>query len=349
MDGRAVNPTADFPGLARTAAISGAILIAAAALGGVFILAAGVDPLAAYGALIGHALGTANGFNEVVVRAIPLTLAGLGIAIAFRANVFNIGADGQIVIGAVGAFWITAAVGPGPAWIAVLWFLGLGAAFGAAYGGLAGWLRARWNANEIIVTIMLNYIALQLLGWAVRGPLQEGIGIWPRSDRIPDILQFDLVVAQSRVHEGLFVAVAATIVVFVLLRYTAFGFQLRAVGINPFAARYGGTDDRRVILLAMAMSGALAGLAGAVEIAGIHHRLQDNFAPGFGITAIAVALLARLNPLGVPLAALLFGVLHVGSGVLQRESAVPFPIVWVIEGLVILAVLIIGVAAARRG
>ena len=348
MDDRAVTAITDLAGLSRTAAASCAIVICAAALGGGFILAAGVDPLTAYGVAIAHALGSANGFNEVVVRAIPLTLAGLGIAIAFRANVFNIGADGQIVIGAMGAFWVTAALGPGPAWIAVAWFLGLGAVFGAAYGGLAGWLRARWNANEIIVTIMLNYIAVQLFGWAIRGPLQEAIGIWPRSDRISEILRLDLLVAQSRVHEGLFVAVAATAAVFVLVRYTAFGFRLRAVGINPFAARYAGIDDRRIIVFAMFLSGALAGLAGAVEIAGIHHRLRDDFAPGFGITAIAVALLARMNPLGVPLAALLFGVLHVGSGVLQRQSGVPFPIVWVIEGLVILAVLIIGVAAARR-
>ncbi len=343
-----MNAAAGLPDFARAAAAAIAILTVAAVLGGVFILAAGVDPLAAYGVLIGHALGSANGFNEVVVRAVPLTLAGLGIAIAFRANVFNIGADGQIAIGAMGAFWATAALGPGPAWIAFLWFLVVGTAFGAAYGGLAGWLRARWNANEIIVTIMLNYIALQLLGWAVRGPLQERIGIWPRSDRIPEILRLDLVIDQSRVHEGLFVAIAATVAVFVLVRYTAFGFRLRAVGVNPAAARYGGTDDRLVIVAAMASSGALAGLAGAVEIAGIHHRLQDDFAPGFGITAIAVALLARLNPLGVPVAALLFGALHVGSGVLQRESGVPFPIVWVIEGLVILAVLAIGAVPARR-
>ena len=330
-----------------TIGVVGIVAVAAMAAG-LFIVAAGKDPFHAYGVLIGYALGTANGFHEVVVRAIPLTLAGLGIVIAFRANVFNIGADGQIIVGAVFAVALVGPAGSLPSWLVLPAFLALGIAAGAVYGGLAGWLRARYNANEIIVTIMLNYVALQLLAWVIRGPLQEGMKVFPRSDQIPDTAMLDVMVAGSRVHEGLIVALLVTVLVFALLRYSTFGFQLRAVGINPLAARYGGVSDRWIIFLAMAISGGLAGLAGAVEIAGIHHRLQDDFAPGFGIAAIAVALLARLSPLAVPLSALLFGVLHVGSGVLQREVGVPFPIVWIVEGVVILAFLVIGVIADRR-
>jgi len=227
-------------------------------------------------------------------------------------------------------------------------FLAVGLVGGALYGGIAGWLRARYNANEIIVTIMLNYIAPQILAWVVRGPLLESVGIFPRSDAIPDAAVLAVIVADSRVHGGLILAVAATVLVYLMMRHTVFGYELRVVGANRTAARFGGVNDRFVILAAMALSGALAGLAGASEVAGIHQRLQDNFAPGFGVAAIAVALLARLNPLAVPLAALLFGVLHVGAGVLQRESGIPIPIVWIVEGVVILAFLVFDYLRMRK-
>jgi simple sugar transport system permease protein len=325
-----------------------AVLAVAGLIGAAFILAAGKDPIRAYGVLLGYTLGSANGFNESIVRAIPLTLAGLGVAVAFRANVFNIGVEGQAVAGGIAAVAVFVQPGvPGGPLVAAA-FLAAGLAGGAAFGGFAGWLRARYNANEIIVTIMLNYIALQLLTWLNRGPLQEAMRIFPRSDAIPAAAQLDVLIPGSRVHGGLVVALVATAAVYALMRHGSFGFQLRAVGINPFAARYGGIDDRRVIFLALALPGGLAGLAGAVEVAGIHHRLQDDFVSGLGNGAIAAALLARLNAAAVPLTAFLFGVLHAGSGALQREAAVPFPIVWIVEGIVILAFLVLGYVRARR-
>lgn len=324
------------------------VVIAAMAVGAMFVLIAGKDPVRAVAVLIGYTLGTGDGFAEVVVHAIPLSLAGLGIAIAFRANVFNIGADGQLIFGAIAAVAIVQPLGTLPAWLAIPLFLLVGTAFGAVYGGLAGWLKARYNANEIIVTIMLNYIALQLLGWAVRGPLQEGMKVFPRSESIGEGAILGVLIDGTRVHGGLIVVAVATACVYMLLRHSSFGYQLRAVGISHTAARYGGIAPGWMIFLAMTASGALAGLAGAVEIAGIHHRLQDNFAPGIGIAAIAVALLARLNPLWVPVAALLFGILHAGSGQLQREIGIPFPLVWIVEAIVILAFLAIGVIADRR-
>ena len=348
MDGRTVSFGGALPRhLAVTSMVAG-IVAAAFAVGGLFMLASGHNPLAAYGSMLGYALGTKNGFAEVVVRAIPLTLAGLGVAVAFRAKLFNVGADGQIMIGGITAVAAVTLAPDIPAWAALAVFLGVGFVGGGLYGGIAGWLRARYNANEIIVTIMLNYIALQVLAWVVRGPLQEGMRIFPRSDAIPDAAVLGVIVADSRVHGGLVLALTATLVVHLIMRGTVFGYQLRVVGANAMAARFGGVNDKFVIMAAMALSGALAGLAGASEVAGIHQRLQDNFAPGFGVAAIAVALLARLNPLAVPLAALLFGVLHVGSGVLQRESGIPIPIVWIVEGVVILAFLVFDYLRVRE-
>lgn len=335
-------------GPARDAAAIALLFIVAAAIGGVFILAAGKDPVRAYGVLLDYTLASRDGFFEMIVHAIPIALAGVGLTIAFRANVFNIGVDGQAIVGAIVA--VAASLGPwapsGPLALAV--FLLVGFAAGAAYGGIAGWLRARYNANEIVVTIMLNYIALQLLAWAIRGPLQESMKVFPRSDSIVPMARLELLFADSRVHAGLIVALLAALVVFALMRWSSFGYQLRAVGISRAAARYGGARDRLVIFLALALSGAFAGLAGAVEIAGIHHRLQDDFAPGLGNGAIAAALLARLQPLAVPATAMLFGLLHAGAGAVQREVAVPFPIVWIIEGIVILAFLVLGYLRERR-
>ncbi len=342
MDDRAV--TAGFRpprGLAALAGVGGVATIAIA-VAAAFIAASGVDPWHAFSVMAAHALGSADGLLEVLVRAIPFTIAGLGIVVAFRVNAFNIGADGQIIVGAIAAVWLATALPDLAGWLLAPLFLIAGFVAGGLFGGFAGWLRARYNASEIISTIMLNYVAIQLLGHLVRGPLQETMRIMPQSERVPDSVVFDILIDGSRVHAGLILAVVLTALFWGLKRLTAFGYSLHAVGSNPDAARYGGIDDRRVLTLAMALSGAMAGLAGAVEIAGLHHRLQENFAPGFGITAIAVGLLARLNPLLVPAMAVLFGILHVGSGAMQREAAVPLPIVWVIEGVVILAFLVYG-------
>jgi len=234
-----------------------------------------------------------------------------------------------------------------PSYVLAPLSLVLGALGGAAYGAFAGYLRARYNASEIIVTIMLNYVALQLLAWVIRGPLQESAGIFPRSNALPEAATLGVMVAGTRIHEGFYLAIAAIVVVFVLLRYTRLGFALKVVGLSPLAARYGGMSDRLLIVIAMAISGGFAGLAGSVEIAGVHHRLQDDFAPSYGITAIAVALLARLDARYVPLTALLFGVLYVGSGAIQRQVGIPFPLVWIIQGIVILAFLYLSYVRKR--
>lgn len=315
-------------------------IVAAAVLcvPGVLLAIAGHDPFAAIGILVRRTLFDAHGFSEVLVHAIPLTLLGLGVAVAFRAGLFNIGGDGQLIAGAIVAVAMAKLFAPLGV-LGVPLFLLAGFAGGAALGALVGWLRARFDANEIIVTIMLNYLAIQALTWANRGPLQEPMRVFPRSARIDEALVLPVLVETSRIHAGLIVAAIATIVIAIVLGRTAFGYRLTVLGANPGAAAYAGMRPAALMIAAMALAGGLGGLAGAVEIAGIHHRLEDGFADGFGLAAIAAALMARLNPWLVPVAAIFFGVFYAGSGALQRDAGVPFPIVWIIEGAVVLAFL----------
>ncbi|MGE0735668.1 MAG: ABC transporter permease [Alphaproteobacteria bacterium] len=318
------------------ACVAAALLVSAA-----FLLAAGRDPLQAGMVLFGSAFGSIDGVAETITRAVPLALAGLGIAIAFRASMYNIGGDGQLMIGAIGGVAALQWAGDAGA-IGLPWLLLASALAGGLYGALAGWLRARFDASEIIVTIMLNYVAFQMLAWLVRGPLQESQKIMPRSGAIPEAAQLPELIEAGQLHAGVLVALALALLVHVVMRRTSFGFRLMAVGENPRAAAAGGIGVGGIIILSMAASGALCGLAGGVEVAGVFHRLEENMAPGLGITAIAVALLARLNTLAVPFAALLFGALTVGAGALQRQMAIPFPLLWIIDAVVIVAFLFAG-------
>jgi len=232
--------------------------------------------------------------------------------------------------------------------LGLLLYLLAGFVGGGALGVLVGWLLVRFRASEIISTIVLNFIVLQLLSWAIRGPLQEPARLMPWSDYLPESLLLPNLIAGSRVHYGLVVAIVAVVVLAVLVKKTSFGFKLTAVGRNPFAARYAGLREKRVVVWAMWISAGMAGLAGSVQVAGIHERLQDNFSAGYGQAAIAIALMARLSPMWVPPMAILFAVFYVGAGVLQREASIPFPIVYIIEGVVILGFLCFDAISNRR-
>lgn len=310
------------------------------------IVLAGASPVAVVSGVAERALMTRTGLLEALLRTIPLTIMGLGIALAFRARVFNIGMDGQLIAGSVlavaAASWLPAnAAG-------LMLFLALGILGGAFWGGLAGFIKARFGGNEIIVTIMLNYIAIQLLSWLVRGPMQESMKIIPRTDAIDRALRLPIIFEGTRVHVGIFIALVLGLAVALLAQRSRFGFKLDVVGANEHAARYAGIGPRRIGGLVLLLSGAFGGLAGAVEISGLYGRLQEGFAPGFGITAIAVALVARLNPLLVPLSAFLFSLLYVGLGSLARNGAVPFPLINILEGTVILLFLAGSIAFGRR-
>lgn len=329
--------------LRRDAAIASVMLVAMVAGA---ILLAQANPLSVAAGIAERALLTRAGLLEAVLRTIPLTIMGLGIALAFRARIFNIGMDGQLIAGSVLAVALAPLL-PGNA-IGIVLFLAAGLAGGAIWGGVAGIIKARFGGNEIIATIMLNYVAIQILSWLVRGPMQEAMKIIPRSDRIVAALRLPILFDGSRIHLGLLVAAAAVAAVALLASRSRFGFKLAVVGANEHAARYAGLNPRVIASIVLTLSGALAGLAGAVEISGVYGRLQEGFAPGFGITAIAVALVARLNPLLVPLSAFIFSLFYVGLGALARNGVVPFPIINIIEGTIILLFLAGSVFFANR-
>jgi simple sugar transport system permease protein len=324
-------------------AAGGALVIVLLAI--VLALAHG-DVAQALAALWSGSFGSVDALlSSTLVRATPLLLAGLAVALAFRAGVWNIGAEGQLVIGAAAGTAVALAIGDAmPRAITIAAVLGASATAGASWAWAAAELKRRANVPEVISTIMLNFIALDLVGYLVRGPMQEPTHIYPQSASIAEGARLPLIVPGSRLHIGVLIAIAAAVVLWWALRATAAGFRVRAAGVNPSAARIAGRIDvARTTLGAFVISGALAGLAGGVEVSGVTYALYENLSPGYGYTAIAVALLAQLDALGVIASAILFGALESGALAMQREANVPAVVVTTIEAVLILAV----VAAAR--
>jgi ABC-type uncharacterized transport system permease subunit len=308
---------------------------------------AGYDPAPALGALWSGAFGSWYALTSAtLVRAVPLIIIGLGLALAFRAGAFNIGGEGQFYAGAIAATWIGLHAGGLPSPIALTAVLSGAVLAGGIWVAVPVVLRMRYGVLEVISTLLLNFVAEALTSLLVQGPLQERQGIYPQSDPIALAARLPLLPG-SRLHAGLGLALAGALLLHWMFRNTLWGFRLRAVGLGPRAAEVAGRiDSRRVGAGALALSGAIAGLAGGVEVSGVSHALFQNLSPGYGFTAIAVALLGRLHPLGIVLAGLLFGALEAGAGAMQREAGVPAVAVYVVEAVVILAVLL--AEAARQ-
>ncbi|MBC8089414.1 MAG: ABC transporter permease [Phycisphaerae bacterium] len=291
-------------------------------------------------ALVNGAGGSWYAITSVtLVRAIPLALAGLAVSLAFRAGILNIGVEGQLLAGAAAAtFAALAAPGLGVAAVPVV--VVVGALAGAFWAGIAALLRRKFGVLEVISTIMLNYVALHTVGYLVRGPLQEPTRVYPQSFTIDTHAQLPVIIPGTRLHLGFIIAIALAGALWWWLRDRAAGFRLRAVGSNPLAALSAGRINvDRTTMGAFLVSGAIAGVAGASELTGVTYSLYENFSPGYGYTAIAVALLARLNPLSVLVTALLFGALEAGASAMQRDAGVPSVLVSVVEALLILLVL----------
>ncbi len=316
----------------------------ALALASLLLALLGHAPLPALRALALGAFGSSAAWTATLLKTGPLLLTGLAVALAFRCGVWNIGAEGQLYGGALLATAFATRLAPAGSgvWL-VAGVLLAGAAGGALFGALAGWLRAVRGVSEVISTILLNFVAIQLVAWAIQGPLQEAARAYPQSDPFP---AGALLPALGRLHLGLPLALLLAFAVHGLLGRTALGFRLRAVGLSPVASRFAGLSPERLGTLALTLAGALAGLAGATEIAGITGRLFEGLSPGTGYTAIAVALLARLSPLAVVPSALFFGALASGAGAMQREAGVPSVATQVVQGLVIL--LSVGFALGPR-
>ena len=317
------------------------LLAIAIAMLAVLLIATGHEVIPALSAMVRGAFGSYYAITSAtIVRMVPLALAGLAVSVAFRAGILNIGAEGQLLVGAAAATAISGTLGGVPWFIGIPVMLGAGAIAGGAWAAIAGALRLRFGVLEVISTIMLNFVAQYLTGWLVRGPLQEPTRVNPQSVTLAPELQMPVLLEGTRLHAGVLLVVMVAIAVWWWLRRTASGFRLRAVGATPTAAASaGGIDVPRTMFGAFLVSGLLAGLAGSVEYTGITYALYENFSPGYGYTAIAVALLARLHPLGVVATALLFGALEAGANAMQRDAGVPNVVVTVVEALLILLVL----------
>lgn len=316
-----------------TAAIGGAFLV-----GGAIIQLAGYDAFKALGALMVGAFGSVYGLGETVVRSCPLLLTGLAVSFAFRCGIWNIGAEGQFLMGALMAAWVAPTVSGWGGVFGTASVMAVSLVAGGTWGALAAGLKVWRNVQEVISTIMLNFIAIQLIGFAVHGPLMETAAQFPQTDPVAQTLRLTRGLAPTRIHTGILVGLLTAGLLYVLLFRTAFGYRIRAVGLNPDAAHAAGIDVSRSTIAAMGVSGAIAGLAGAVELTGVTFRLYEDFAGGYGYTAIAVALLGRLHPGGVLLTALLFGALETGASAMQRAAGVSAVLVYVIQALILLFV-----------
>jgi len=328
-------------------AAAGGAAVAGLAAGFLFLSMAGFDGGRACQVLARESLGTAYGLSETLVKAVPLILAGLAVAVAFRMRLWNIGAEGQLYIGALAASYVGLFV-PAPGGTRPILMVAASAAAGAGWALIPGVLRAWRGVSEILVTLMGTYVAMLLTDHLCYGPWKGSSTFgFPMSDRFPDDASLPIL-AGTRLHAGLPIALAAAVIAWALLYRTRWGFQVRVAGSNANAAEYAGYRIARDTVLVMVLSGALAGLAGGVEMAGVLHRVQPRFSPGYGYTAILVAWLARLHPLAVPVIAVLFGALLTGGEQLQVALGVPAALVDVLQGLVLLTALAGEVLAGYR-
>ncbi|MGC8817212.1 MAG: ABC transporter permease [Candidatus Hadarchaeum sp.] len=308
-------------------------------LGAVFISLSGHDPVAAYAALFMEAFGSVNGITDTLVKAAPLLLAGVGLVVAYKASIWTIGAEGQILIGALAAVWLGLNVKgvPGSLLIPVIMVASFLA--GAGLAMIAGVLKAKIGVNEIITTLMLNNIASYFILYLVSGPMKTPEVGYNQTRIITSEAFLPIIIQDTRLHAGVLLAICAAIFVYVLVEKTSLGYKIKAVGHSPKAAKYAGISMSRNILIVMFVSGGLAGLAGMGEVLGVHHLLMLDISPGYGYTAILVALLARLNPIATIASAFLFAGLLNGSVAMQRGAGVPSSLVLIIQALVVIFVL----------
>jgi simple sugar transport system permease protein len=322
-------------------------MIAAMAVGAIILLGLGANPLQAYAALLEGAFGSTNAIAETAVKAVPLLLVGVGICIAFRANVTNIGGEGQMIVGALLSTAVGLALPDLPGLVLVPLALLTGFVGGALWGGIPGALKAYFNVNEILSTVMMNAIAVQLMNFLLRGPMidpaqAELASQIPQTARLPTAYHLPRL-NPTRLHLGALIAVVLAVLVYILLWRTTLGYRIRAVGYNPHASRYGGIHVEQHVIVALLLSGAFAGLAGAVQVYGLNYRMiTDGSATGFtgsaGFNGIVAALFGQLHPLGTIPAAFFFGALLVGANRLQRAMQVPSAFIIALNGLVVIFV-----------
>ncbi|WP_313756077.1 ABC transporter permease [Tissierella sp.] len=308
-------------------------------IGSILLLFIEVNPLEAYKYLIFGNFTNIYNIAEIFVKATPIILTGLSFAFAFRTGLFNIGGEGQMFAGAMAAVFVGLKTGHLSPFITIPLCLLASIVAGGIWGMIPGILKGIFGSSEIIITIMFNYVALYLISYLVDKPLREASGFYPQTDLIGENAFLPYVISNTRLHIGFIIAIIISVIVYIVLWKTPFGYRLRAVGHNPDGAEYSGINIRRNIIISLAISGALAGVAGFTEINGIHHRLLDNFSKNVGFDGIAAALLGSANPVGVVISSILLGMLQTGANSMQRGVGVPANIVSVIQALIIILVL----------
>jgi simple sugar transport system permease protein len=331
--------------------------LAALLVGAVILLVLEVNPLQAYRALWDGAFGSTNAFAETLVKATPLLLVALGICISFRGDVINIGGEGQMIMGALLATWVGLTFTTLPGWLVITLAMLAGFAGGAVWGGIPGVLKAYFRVNEILSTVMMNAIAVQFMNFMLRGPLIDPSQALlaskiPQTARLIEIFHLPRLVP-TRLHLGALIAVALAFLVYVLLWRTTLGYRIRAVGQNPHASRYAGIKVERYVVLALLLSGAFSGLAGATQVFGVNYRMiTDGSSSGFtgsaGFNGIVAALFGQLHPLLSIPASILFGALLVGANKMQRVVQVPSALVIALNGLVVVFVVSSDIWRKRR-
>jgi len=328
-----IQPHPDYHLFFILLAIVGAFL-----LGGIIMAITGHDPYSIYSQMFKGVFGSRYGLAETTVKAIPLIITGLGIALAFRLRIWNIGGEGQLYMGAFAATFIVLCFPCLPSQIVLPSMFLAGLIAGGLWALLPAIPRVLWGVNEILTTLMLNYVAISWVDYLVYGPWKDPAGYnFPLTPLFPSIATLP-VIGNTRIHNGLHLALILVLLFHVLYKYSRWGYEARITGESVDAAHYAGINVRRQILISMFLSGALCGLAGMTEVSGITHRLQHGISPGYGYTAIIVAWLARLHPLAIVPVAFLFAALQVG-GYLVQTTGVPAAVAGMLQGIILFFVL----------
>jgi ABC-type uncharacterized transport system permease subunit len=324
-------------------------VVAPLLIGAVMLFAVQINPIEAYISMFTGVFGSLNGIAETLVKATPLLLVALGITFAFRCGIWNIGAEGQLLIGAAAYTWVGIYVIPIAAPLHII--VGLLFAFmaGGFWGFIPGLIKVKFGANEIVSTLMMNFIAIYLINYLVSGPWKNPtvVTLNPLTSYIMPSAFLPILISRTRLHFGIVIAIIAAFLSYFFLYKTVFGFKIRACGSNLRAANFGGIEVGKTIAFTMLISGGLAGLAGMCEVAGVHHFLMDGISSSYGYAGISVCLLGKKHPIWVIFSSILFAVLLVGAGTMQQRVGVPIAIIQIIQALVIIFVLI-GEVFTRR-
>jgi general nucleoside transport system permease protein len=315
--------------------------LAAVACCSLLFLAAGADPIAAFAALAKGSFGSARAIADTLVKATPLILTGLATALAFRARLWNIGAEGQVFAGAMFAYWCQSSLGPAPA-IVQIPVIVLGAVLGGGLlGGLAGVLKTRFKVDEVIATVMLNYIVIYVLSLLLQqGPWTESGGFFEQTAIVPAASKLPILWEKTRLHLGFLLALVVAAILQVVIQRSPLGYEIRAAGSNLRALEFQGVNVSRLVIVVFLLSGAIAGLAGAFEVYGVQYRLKSGTLSGIGYTGIIIAILGQLSPRGVVVAAVLFGALLNGATLMQIKTGVPSALIYAIEAIILMFFLI---------